>query len=208
MIRKTYIEMILRQIYGGQPTDDSSITVGLVNTWLNQGIALAAKANYKDNINVDGIGYVNNGFYTTFKGLTVSQDESFKYKLTLPEIPLGLGKNEGISTLRFKDSDGRVSFPCIPLSANQITYYQSMRPIPNKVLYYPEGTFIYALTTLLLDTYTGSVTMVSGGDANNLDSVLNVPSDYLPVITQFIQQQLMLERNQVPDLNNDGIDLK
>lgn len=67
MTRRVWIERCLRQIYGGQPSDDSTITVNLVNVWLSTGIGLAAKANYKDNISIDGIGYINNSFYTKLK---------------------------------------------------------------------------------------------------------------------------------------------
>ena len=43
MTRNIFIERILRQIYNGQPSDDSSITYSLVNQWLNDAIGLAAK---------------------------------------------------------------------------------------------------------------------------------------------------------------------
>lgn len=206
MIRQAFIERALRQIYGDQPRDDSSITINLVNNWLGDAIAYAAKQNYKDNIAIDGIGYLNNSFYTTFKGLTVTQDEQFKWKLTLPQIPVGVGRDEGVSTLKFKDTNGNVSQPCIPLTASQTTYFQSMRPIPNKTLYFSEGTFLYALSTILLSQYTASVTMVSGGDDTDLNSVLNVPPDYFGLMTDYIKAQLLLEQSRPRDQQNDGID--
>ena len=55
MTRRHYIERILRQIYGTYVRDDSSITENLVNSWLNDGIAIAAKQNYRENIAIDGI---------------------------------------------------------------------------------------------------------------------------------------------------------
>ena len=51
MTRNIFIERILRQIYNGQPSDDSSITYNLVNQWLNDAIGLAAKKNYTDDLN-------------------------------------------------------------------------------------------------------------------------------------------------------------
>lgn len=41
--RKAYIEMVRRQIYGDQPSNDANITVNLVNRWLNFAAAAAAK---------------------------------------------------------------------------------------------------------------------------------------------------------------------
>lgn len=206
MTRQVFIEMALRQIYGDFPNDDSSITNNLVNTWLEQGIAIAAKQNYKDNIQIDGIGYINNSFYTTFKDISISSDSNFTWKGTLPQIPFGIGRNEGISTLQLKDSSGHITRPFIPLSESQKTYYQGMRPIPNKILYYYEGEFIFMLSTLLLNQYTFNVTMVSGGDSTDLNSTLNVPSDYWNIMVEYIKQQLSFERNQPLDVQNDGVD--
>ncbi len=47
--RYIFIEKILRAVYGEQPHDDSNITFNLANVWLNEGIGIAAKQNYKDN---------------------------------------------------------------------------------------------------------------------------------------------------------------
>lgn len=207
MNRKTYIEMVRRQIYGGQPADDATITVGLVNKWLDIAIAAAAKQNNKDNITIDGISYINNSFYTIFKGLSVTKDENFLWKIELPQLPLGIGTSEGISTLEFKDpTTGEIAYPAVMMSENQRSFQRGMRTIPNKILAYSQGEFIYALSTLILSPYTASVTMVSGGDSTDLNSTLNVPSDYFPVMVQYIQQQLLLERSQPVDVTNDGLD--
>lgn len=208
MTRLNYIEQFRRQIYGGQPQDDSEITVNLVNQWLNQAIGVAAKANYKDALTIDGIGYINNSFYTKFSGLSISADSGFLWKLTLPQVPIGIGQTEGISTLELVDPSTRqVTRPFVPLSENQKTFYQSMRPIPNKVLYYYEGSLLYAVSSLILSQYTANVTMVSGGDSTNLGSTLNVPDDYIPAITEYLKQQLVFERMQPQDLVSDGNDI-
>ena len=206
MTRGQYIEQNLRQLYGQQPSDDASVTDLLVNQWINQAVAVAAKTNYKENLQVDGIDYVNNGFYTTFKGLAITQDENFLYKLTLPEIPLGLGRTKGISTIQAKDTNGNLSLPWIPISEDQKGYYQSMRQIPNKILYYSEGIFVYAISILPLYTYTATASMISGGDSTDLDSVLNVPPEYFPVMTDFIMKQLAFEQSRPQDNANSGSD--
>lgn len=208
MTRRFFIERTLRQIYSTFPTDDSEITYNLVNSYLNDGVAVAAKQCYKEAIQLDGIGYVNNSFYSTFKGITVSQDENNVWKLDLPQIPVAIGRNEGISTLKFKSKDNQVSLPCIPLSANQTTYYQVMRLIPNKVLYYSQGKSIYALSTLLLNQYTATVTMISGGLDTDLDSTFILPDDYYPVVVDYLKSQLVFERMQIQDNSNDGVDNK
>lgn len=206
MTRRVWIERCLRQIYNGPIPDDATITINLVNTWLPTAIGLAAKANYKDSVAIDGIGYVNNSFYSRFRGITISSDGNFQWKMTLPEVPVGIGQNEGISTLELVDSNGQVTRPFVSMTEAQRSYFQSMRPIPNKVLYYYEGNLLYAISTLLLNSYTANVTMISGGDATDLDSNLNVPPDYDSVMIEYIKQQLMFERTVPKDVVNDGED--
>lgn len=208
MLRKGFIERVLRQIYNGQPTDDSSLTPNLINYWLNDAIAVAAKQNYKENIQIDGIGYLNNSFYTTFKGLAITQDENFLYKVVLPEMPLGIGRNEGVSSIKFKNSLNVVSYDGIPLSNAQVGFVRGQRKIPNKILYYTEGKFLFLMTSIVMTAYTAMVTMVSAGDSTDLDSTINVPSDYFPVIVEYIKAQIAFERAQVQDSTNDGVDNK
>jgi hypothetical protein len=204
MTRRQLIEQIIRQVYGGQPSDDADITPNLVNQYINQGIATVIKQNYKDSIQLDGVSYINNGFYTSYSGLSITQSSNFLWVLTLPEIPIAIGKNEGISNLRLIGSAGQIGIDCIPLSINQKSYATSMRTIPNRLLYYTEGSKLYILSSLILNQYSAVVTMVSGGDAVNLNSELNVPQDYIPLIVQYVANALMLERKQPRDLTNDG----
>lgn len=209
MTRNQLIERILRQIYGGQPTDDSNITFNLVNQWLNDAIGGAVKKNYTDAIQMDGVAYINNSFYTTYSGLAIAQDGSpvnMIYKFTLPQIPLGLGRNEGVASVQFKDTTGRASYDAIPLSINQVSYIEQLRPIQNKIVYWSEGTFIYAKSSILLSKYTASVRMVSGGDSSDLNSILLIPDDYMPFIVEYIKGQLAFEESRPIDTSNDGVD--
>jgi len=206
MTRQQLIEQILRQVYGTQPSDDASITPNLVNQMINQGIGIVVKQNYKDAVQLDGIGYINNSFYTTFKALPITLDENFIWKLTLPQVPMGIGRNEGISTLQFKNSNAEISRPVVWLSQDQVTYYQSLQQPPNKTLAYQQGESVYVISSLMLNQYTATVTIISGGDSTNLASVLNVPDDYIPGIVDYVTKTLMLARNQIQDNANDGND--
>ncbi len=203
--RYVFLEKIIRQVYGEQPSDDSSITFNLANVWLSEAIAAAAKKNYTDSLSLDGIAYVNNSFYTTYKDLAIVSDRQLVYKITLPEIPIGIGRNEGVSSLQIKYGNG-YSYDCIPLSVAQVGYVDGMMPIPNRLLYWTEGNFIYVKTTVQLYQHTALVRMISGGDSSDLDSVLNVPSDYLGFITDYVMKNLMIGRQVPKDLINDGVD--
>ena len=205
--RRQYIEQVRRMIYGSQPSNDAEITVGLVNQWIDQAVGVAAKANYTDSLKLDGIAYVNNSFYTTYKSLSVSADDQYLWKITLPQIPIGIGYNQGAETLVFKDSaSNQLSMPVVWLSQNQLSFQKGMRTIPNKLLAYIEGTYVYVMSTLMLSSYTAQVTMISGGDSTNLDSILNVPADYFPIMTEYLKTQLMFQRQVPVDSTNDGSD--
>jgi hypothetical protein len=205
MTRYSLIERILRQIYNGQPSDDSNITYNLVNQWLNDAIGLAAKKNYTDNMQMDGIAYINNSFYTSFNGLAVSNVTPTTYKINLPMIPYALGKDEGVATLHFVAS-GKESQTAIPLSINQIGYQEQLRPIQNKLLYWIEGKNIFVKTSILLSSYKANLRMVSGGDSTDLTSTLIVPDDYIPHMIEYIKGQLAFEKSRPIDTSNDGVD--
>jgi hypothetical protein len=206
--RLSLIKRILRQIYSGQPTEDSNITVNLVNKWMNDGLALAAKENYKEAIAIDGMGYVNNSFYCTYSGLTITTDptDNQTYMFTLPQIPLGFSKDQGIGKLQFKDPSGFISNDAIPLSMNQVAYIDRLPPVQNKILYWSEGVFVRCKTPIQLFNYTAIVKMVSAGDATDLESIINVPDDYIPAVIAYVKDQLAWERNQPQPAANDGED--
>jgi len=207
MTRNAFIERILRQIYNGQPSDDSSITYNLVNQWLNDAIGVAAKKNYTDNIQMDGVSYINNSFYTTFKNLDIYAEtvDNVTYRVDLPSIPVALGRNEGVATLQFV-GDKKTSQTAIPLSMNQVAYQELLRPIQNKIAYWIEGDNIYVKSSIPLTSYKATLRMVSGGDSTDLDSTLIIPDDYMPVVIEYIKGQLAFEKSRAIDQSNDGVD--
>jgi len=205
MTRYAFIERILRQIYNGQPSDDSNITYNLVNQWLNDAIALAARKNYTDSIQMDGIAYVNNSFYTSFNELSVDALNPTTYSVSLPSIPVSLGKDEGVATLQFTGK-GKVTQTAIPLSMNQVAYQEQLRPIQNKLLYWIEGKNIFIKTSILLSSYKANIRMVSGGDSTDLNSTLIIPDDYVPMMVEYIKGQLAFEKSRPIDTSNDGVD--
>lgn len=210
MIAQEFAERVLRQVYNGFPSDDSNITQMLVLSYLGDAIGFAAKTNYKENMQLEGVGYVNNSFYTTFKGIAISPDaENFTWTLSLPKIPLGIGKSEGISSVRITDNNKQFSLDLIPLSENQKTFYATMRNIPNKTLYYYEADKLYIKSTLLLNKYTATVTMISGSSSGKfkLTDTLNVPDDYIPMMVDYVAKILMIEKRQPVDSTSEGVDL-
>jgi hypothetical protein len=210
MTRKYLIQRCLEQVYGGKPTADRAISDNLVNSYINDGIAIAAKAHWKENIQIEGIGFLNNSFYTTFKGLALTEDSGGTgyWKCTLPQIPYGLGRTEGIKSVKIKDGASPLSKTAILLNADQWEYSDSL-PRPNGIFAKNEGTTLYFKTegvNILFYQNTATVTMASGGDSTDLTSTLNVPDEWIGTIQQYVIGQLMAEKNQRKDTSNDGED--
>jgi len=207
MTRYALIERILRQIYNGQPSDDSSITYNLVNQWLNDAIGLVVKKNYTDNIQMDGVAYINNSFYTTFTNIDINAEsvDTVTYSIDLPIIPYALGRNEGVAMLQFV-GDKKTSQTAIPLSMNQVAYIEQLRPIQNKILYWVEGKNIYVKSSIPLTQYKATLRLISGGDSTDLNSTLIVPDDYMPMVVEYIKGQLAFEKSRLIDQSNDGVD--
>lgn len=206
MTRYQFAERVLRAVYGDMPNDDSNITYNLVNQWMLDATGIAAQKNYKDNGVIEGVQFVNNSFYTTFRSIPIATYEQFIFRATLPQIPFGLGYSEGVGTIQFVDANGNVSDAAIPLSQNQVGMYQNIRPLPNKTLYYSEGPYVYMISDLDLSQYTIKTRMVSGGDSTDKNSTLNVPDDYFPIMMDYCIKMLRQERAQPRDIANDGED--
>lgn len=207
MTRYALIERILRQIYNGQPSDDSNITYNLVNQWLNDAIGIAVRKNYMDNIQMDGVAYVNNSFYTTFTNLDINAEtvDTVTYSVDLPVIPYALGRSEGVATLQFV-GDKKTSQTAIPLSINQVAYIEQLRPIQNKILYWVEGKNIFIKSSIPLTQYKATLRLISGGDSTDLTSTLILPDDYMPMVIEYIKGQLAFEKSRPIDTSNDGVD--
>ena len=206
MTRRYFIERLRRQIYNGQPSDDAQISVNLANAYLNEAIAYAAKQNYIEAIKLDGIAYVNNAFYTTFKNLTVLKDGNFQYKVTLPSKPMGIGSGDDIETMSFVDSKGNTSDSVIFVPAREYSYHRHLIQPQNKIIATYDGSMITVSSTVPLWNYTATLKMVSGGNSSDLDSELNVPDSLMPVVNEYVLRQLTTMRIQKQDVNNDGVD--
>jgi hypothetical protein len=203
MQRQTFIERILRLIYNEQPSDDSSITFNLVNEWLNDGIGVAAKKNYTDNLQLEGVAFVNSSFFTTFSNLTITQADTDLYTVTLPQIPLALGKTDGIASLQiYSNQQSRAG---VPLNTAQSVYQNNIRPIQNKFAFWYDGKTIYIKSGTIITNFKAKIRMVSGGVSSDLTSELNVPDDYIPVIVEYMK--LLIANKQRPiQTTNDGVD--
>lgn len=210
MTRKVLCQLIQRLIAGGIPNDDFDITLNQINLLVNEALAVVVKTNYTDNIKADGIAYVNNSFYTTYKDLKISRNnvEDFCYSVDLPNTPPALGQNDGVASLMLK-SGNIYSITGVPLTLNQWSYKSRIRAIPNRFYYTYENKIAYISSVLDLKPYKANVRMISGGSSStDLSSDISVPDEWLSTIQDYVLKILGFERSQPMDLTNDGINVK
>jgi len=207
MTRKTLIEQIRRLYYGGIPSDDSNLTENEVNIYINQAIAYFAKQNYTESINLDGVENVNDAFYSTFKGLTITKDnDTGYYSATLPHPPIGLSRGYGISTVTFPVSTGLSKAP-IPISPRELDYVDKISTPPSKIFYWAEGNKLWFKSYTNLVGKSAIVRMVSAENTDK-DSELNVPAEYISDMINWIMRQLSIRKQMPEDTTNDGLDSK
>jgi hypothetical protein len=205
MTRKVLIEQIRRMLYGGVPNDDASISEKEINVYINQSLAYMAKVNYTDSIKLDGIESVSDVFYLTFKNLPVLKDtDTGYYYATLPQVPVGLARGYGISTVTFPTSTGLAKSP-IPISVRELDYIDNLKQPPSKIFYWPEGKKLWFKSYTNLIGKNAIVRMVST-ESGTLDDELNLPQEYITDIINLVLNQLKIRKGTPEDIVNDGVD--
>lgn len=205
MTRKVLIEQIRRIFYGGVPNDDASLSEKEVNTYINEAIAYMAKVNYTDAIKLDGIETVADSFYATFKNLAITKDnDTGYYSLDLPQVPLGLARGYGISTVTFPTSTGLAKSP-IPISVRELDYIDQLKQPPSKIFYWAEGKKLWFKSYTNLVGKYAIVRMVST-ETSDLDAEINVPQEYITDIINMVINQLKIRKGTPEDIVNDGVD--
>ena len=205
MTRKVLIEQIRRMMYGSIPTDDANLTEKEINLYINEGIAYMAKINYTDAIKLDGIETIADSFYATFKNLAITKDnDTGYYALDLPQIPLGLSRGYGISTVTFPTSTGLAKSP-IPISPRELDYIDNLKQPPSKIFYWAEGK------KLLFKSYTNlvgklAIVRMVSTETSDLDAEINVPQEYITDIINLVMNQLRTRKASPQDSTNDGLD--
>jgi hypothetical protein len=205
MTRKVIIEQIRRIFYGGVPNDDASLSEKEVNFYLNEAIAYMAKVNYTDAIKLDGIETVADSFYATFKNLAITKDnDTGYYSLDLPQVPLGLSRGYGISTVTFPTSTGLAKSP-IPISVRELDYVDQLKQPPSKIFYWAEGKKLWFKSYTNLVGKFAIVRMVST-ETTDMDAEINVPQEYISDVIDLVINKLKIRKGTPEDNVNDGVD--
>lgn len=205
MTRKVIIEQIRRILYGGVPNDDANVSEKEINVYINQALAYMAKVNYTDAIKLDGVESVADSFYATFKEIPITLDSTTGYySLDLPQVPLGLARGYGISTVTFPSNTG-LARSLVPISVRELDYMDNLKAPPSKIFYWAEGKKLWFKSYTNLVGKFAIIRMVST-ENSDLDAELNVPQEYITDIINLVLNQLKIRKSTPEDTTNDGAD--
>lgn len=201
--RKQVIETIQRQLSGGFASQDTELTFGLINQFLNGAIGYAAKANYKEEIQLNGIENVADAFYSNFQSITITKDNTTGlYKAQLPQQPVGVGTGWDISTFMIISGSGAKIF-AHPITPKEIEFLYNLPAGCKEVYYWMNGAEASLHSCQDITKYKANVRMIST-QSSALDTPVTIPDGYMPVIIEYMDKTLGVMLNLPIDSAEDG----
>jgi hypothetical protein len=208
MIRKELAEKIQRRVVGGLATDDTDISLELINVHITDAIALMAKKNYSDSIELEGIEGLADGFYSTFKNIPISKDEDLGlYYCDLPQAPYGIARGHDITNFSVTGFTSG-SQQALRIKGSDLALMEQQRYVPKRIYYFLDGKKAWLKTEYVLDNKKVRIRMASPSENADLDSELNVPLEYIPDIINYVISILVPEEQSPKDISNDGLNIK
>jgi hypothetical protein len=205
--RRQVCELIIRRLAGGDPPAEFPIKVDEVNLWLNHGIFASSVKSYQDAVQYDGVEFVPDAYYTTFRNLALTQDADTGYwKATLPSTPGALPRGYDISTATIM-LQGRLSASMMRVSPQQIDSLYSL-PRPNGIFFWVEGNVLHIESRSDLTGKSAMVRMVSSEGTGSLDEEIKAPADAMDFIITYVYNKFAPLLNVPVDNNNDGQNIK
>ena len=203
--RRQILETIQRLMLGGFASDDTELTQNLINQHLNAAIGYAAKTNYKEEIQLNGIENVSDAFYSSFRGIAISKDDDTGwYTATLPQQPAGIGAGWDISTFFITTGSG-MKLMGHPITAREVEYlYRGKLPC-DEVFYWIDGDKANMHSCQDLSKYKLSIRMIST-QSTDMDASINLPDGYLPVVIEYITKTLGIQVQRPIDISSDGVE--
>lgn len=205
--RKNIIDRIRRAIYGGIPPDSAEITVNLVNSYLNDGIAAAAKKNFQENFAVDQIGSVADGFYMTFSPFTISHDDvTGYYGFDAPQMPLSLPAGINVSNL-FVVMPSKIKVECSRITTRDLQVMFEVPMDTREIYYWLEGMKVMLWSK---GDITGSKAYMRMpyAESSDLNAAINCPPDMIPDVTGYVLQMLGVQAQEAPMTQNENVELR
>ncbi len=204
---RTVAEKIRTTFYKGLPSDDATFSLRFIAQLISEEMASLARDNATSNSNLGETTYANDTFIATFKNQAVLTDTAggFKY-VPLPSIPTALPCNQEIQKIVPLINGKAATKRQILLITNRSKLSQDMLPtIRGFVLAYVEnGNLIFDNTTAYNFTAVNLNLIGAMPDGSLLDTVLLLPKNYEPILSEKIIKRLLETSNRHRDILNDA----
>lgn len=203
--RRQLLETIQRLMLGGPASDDTSLTFGLINQHLNAAIGFAAKTNYKEEIQLNGIENISDAFYSSFANITITKDNTTGwYNATLPQQPVGIGAGWDISDFMIVTGSGAKLF-AHPITPREVNFLYNAKKPCNEIFFWVNGTTANLHSCQDITGYKAIIRMIST-QSSNLDAAVTVPDGYMPLIVDYLTKILGIEVQRPIDVSSDGVE--
>lgn len=203
--RRMVLETIQRLMLGGMASDDTELTTNLINQHLNAAIGYAAKTNYKEEIQLNGIENVSDAFYTSFTNININKDQNTGwYNATLPQQPAGVGIGWDISGFMLTTGSGAKLF-AHPISPREVEFLYNGKKPCNEIFYWVNRDTVSLHSGQDITKYKANVRMIST-QSSDLDSVVTIPDGYMPVVVKYMSEVLGIEVQRPIDNSSDGVE--
>lgn len=197
-------EMIQRALNAGMASDDTEVTINLINQYLNSAVAFAAKAMFKESIQIDGIEDVADAFYASFPNITISIDNTTGlFQATLPQQPAGVSRGWDIAHFMLITGSGKKIF-AKPISPKELIYLYDGESGCDEVYYYVDGSMARLHSCSDISKYKANVRMLAT-QSSDLTSPMSIPDAALAIIIDYIAKTLGIQLNMVYDNSEDGV---
>jgi hypothetical protein len=201
--RRHLIELVQRQLSGGTISQDSELTSGLINQYINSAVGYAVKAQYKEEIQLNGIENISDAFYSEFIGITITKDTvSGQYRAALPQQPVGIGAGWDISDFMLIAGSGAKIF-AKPISPREVHFLYDLDGGCDEVYFWVNGTTASLHSCSDITKYKANVRMISS-QSSDPDAPMNIPDAYLPLMIEYIDKTLGIQMNVTIDSSEDG----
>lgn len=185
--KKEVCDEIRIEVYGGQPTNDASISLNLILRKLNDKTAAYALKSASINYQVDGYFQSDDIFRTTYTNLQLTQDQYTGVKYTaLPVQPVSLPRSRSFEVFPLAQRGGAQNSLFKMISRDEVTYVRSLPGLKKVYCFEDSGNMNFVDNNGILAYVTAvNISIVTGG-MNNLSDYLNLPGDMIDAIKREI----------------------
>lgn len=178
--KKEVCDEILVEVYGGQYTNDVTISLNFVVRELNNIIAENAVKSAFGTYNLDGCVCADDIFTLTYSNLTLLTDTNTGNKyFPLPSLPIGIPSKRAITVFPPANRGGVMNDLFKGIMRSDVT---KVRRLPNirKVFHYTEnGNENFIDNNQIMAGFSSLNASIVTSGANDLSAFLNMPDDMI-----------------------------